>query len=71
MQTREDESDGTEHEPSTRASRHAQHLFAIDGEVIAQHSKAEAEEHHVDANEPTTLEEEAVEAKGRSLNFEV
>ena len=61
LQAGEDESDGAEHEPGTGTSRHVEYLFAIDGEIVAEYAKTETEEHHVNAYQPTALQEETVE----------
>ena len=61
LQTGEHQAYGAEHEVGTRAACHAQHLLAIDGQVVAQHAKAKTEGHHVDTQLPPTQEEETVE----------
>ena len=63
LQTRENESDGAEHEPSAGASSNAHDLFAVDGEIVAKHAEAETEENHIDAQQPATLEKETVQRK--------
>ena len=60
LQPREDQADGTEHEIGPSTTRDAQHLLTIDGEIIAEHTEAEAERHHIQAQEPATQEEEAI-----------
>ena len=60
LQAGEDESDGTEHEPCSCAASDTHHLFAVDGEIVAQHTEAEAEEHHIHSQQPASGEEETV-----------
>ena len=61
LQSREHEPDGNEHEPCARATGAMQHLLAVDGEVVAQHAKAESEARHANGENPARSEEEAVQ----------
>ena len=63
LKAREDESDGAEHEVGTCAACDAQLFLAVDGEVIAEYAKAEAEGNHVDTKEPAAKEKKAVPTK--------
>ncbi len=60
LQARQDQADGAEHEIGARATRDTHHLLAVDGQVVAQHTKTEAEGDHVQAYQPPLHEEEAV-----------
>ncbi len=55
LDAREHEPDGAEHEPGAGATGHAEYLFTIDGEVVAEDAEAETEEDHIDAKEPAAL----------------
>lgn len=45
LQTRQDEAYGQNHEERARAAGDAELVAAVDGEVVAQHAVAEAEEY--------------------------
>ena len=63
QQAREHEPQAAEHEPGAGAAGDAQLLTAIDGQIVAQHSEAVAEEHHVGGQQPSAQQEEAVEGE--------
>ena len=71
LQSREDESYRAQHEPRACAACDAHHLLAVDGEVVAQHAEAKAEEHHVDAYQPASYKEETVGAELPVSSFHV
>ena len=52
------------HEPCAGAGGDVHHLFAIDGEIIAQHTEAKAETHHIRCQCPPIKQEKAVERNG-------
>ena len=60
LQSRQDQSDGAEHEVRARATRDAHHLLTVDGQIVAQHSETEAEGHHVQTYQPAPHQEETV-----------
>ena len=60
LQARGNQTDGAEQEIGACAARDAHHLLAVDGQVVAQHTEAEAKGHHIESEQPATNEEEAV-----------
>ena len=61
LQPRQDQSEGEQQEEGAGPAGDAHNLFAVDGQIVAQHAVAKSETDHVNANEPSSQEEETVE----------
>ncbi len=64
-EARDEKAAGEEHKEDARPVRDVQLLFAVDGDIVAHHAPAEAEEADVDRQQPRPPQEEMVKAELR------
>ena len=64
MKATEHESECTQHEVGTGTTCDTKFFLSVDSEIVAQHAEAESKEYHIDSQQPSPKQEEAVEREG-------